>query len=99
MEIPLTYYESMKQDLIGDDWNGKRVTKDNVEQYIRNNPNVVKDYLRGFGVEVGASTPARTSSTPAPATTPAPASAPAPSTGSGPNTSRQKSTDERLDAL
>ena len=99
MEIPLTYYESMKQDLIGDDWNGKRVTKDNVEQYIRNNPNVVKDYLRGFGVEVGASTPARTSSTPAPATTPAPASAPAPSTGSGTNTSRQKSTDEILDAL
>ena len=99
MEIPLTYYESMKQDLIGDDWNGKRVTKDNVEQYIRNNPNVVKDYLRGFGVAVGASTPARTSSTPAPATTPAPASAPAPSTGSGTNTSRQKSTDEILDAL
>ena len=91
MEIPLTYYESMKQDLIGDDWNGKRVTKDNVEQYIRNNPNVVKDYLRGFGVEVGASTPSRTSSTTAPA--------PAPSTGSGTNTSRQKSTDEILDAL
>lgn len=99
MEIPLTYYESMKQDLIGDDWNGKRVTKDNVEQYIRNNPNVVKDYLRGFGVEVGTSTTTRTSSTPAPATTPAPASAPAPSTGSGTNTSRQKSTDEILDAL
>ena len=93
MQIPLTYYESMKQDLIGDDWNGKRVTKDNVEQYIRNNPNVVKDYLRGFGIEVGTSTTPLTTSTPAPRET----TAPSPSNGSA--TNRRKSTDEILDAL
>lgn len=63
MEIPKRYYDSMKRDFVGNDWNGRKVTKDNVGLYIKNNPDVVKAYLESFGVTTDVSSSRETNTT------------------------------------
>lgn len=46
MEIPDKDYESIKQSFIGKTINGKYITKDNVEQFMRANPGIVGRYQR-----------------------------------------------------
>lgn len=53
--IPDNYYNSIKQSLIGETINGVSVTKDNVEQVIRKNPEVVNEYLSGWGISTSGS--------------------------------------------
>lgn len=48
--IPKAYYEDMQNYFIGDDWNGRKVTKDNVKDYIKHNPEAANAYLEMYGM-------------------------------------------------
>ena len=48
--VPKAYYEDMQDYFIGDDWNGRKVTKDNVKNYIKHNPEAVNAYLEMYGM-------------------------------------------------
>ena len=48
--VPKAYYEDMQEYFIGDDWNGRKVTKDNVKNYIKHNPEAVNAYLEMYGM-------------------------------------------------
>jgi hypothetical protein len=53
--VPKPYYEDMQEFFIGDEWVGsdgvkRKVTKDNVLQFIKNNPDRVNEYLNMFGL-------------------------------------------------
>jgi hypothetical protein len=50
--IPKPYYDNMQEFFIGEDLgNGKKVTKDNVKTFIKNNPDKVGAYLQIFGFD------------------------------------------------
>jgi hypothetical protein len=40
----------MQNFFIGDDWNGRKVTKDNVKEFIKHNPEAVNAYLEMYGM-------------------------------------------------
>lgn len=48
--VPKAYYEDMQDYFIGEDWNGRKVTKDNVKAFIKNNPEAVNAYLEMYGM-------------------------------------------------
>lgn len=48
--VPKAYYEDMQNFFIGDDWNGRKVTKDNVKEFIKHNPEAVNAYLEMYGM-------------------------------------------------
>jgi hypothetical protein len=48
--IPDNYYKSLRRDIIGEVINGVEVDEDNIDEVISNNPNYVRDYLSGFGL-------------------------------------------------
>lgn len=48
--VPKAYYEDMQDFFIGDDWNGRKVTKDNVKEFIKHNPEKVNAYLEMYGM-------------------------------------------------
>ena len=76
--IPKNYYNAMINHFIGDTWNGEEVDEDNVIQYMKNNPQLVSDYMATFG-----ETPFYTPPAPSPAQTPdadAPNATPTPNT-------------------
>ena len=54
--VPKAYYDDMLEFFIGDDWDGHKVTKDNVKTYIRNHPDKVNAYLSMFGLGTSAET-------------------------------------------
>jgi hypothetical protein len=47
--IPAPIYKAMTNYFIGDTWDGKKVTKDNVHEYIIKNYGPANDFLKRFG--------------------------------------------------
>ena len=50
IEVPKAYYDEMLEYFVGDDWDGRTVTKDNVRTFIRNHPKEVNAFLNMFGL-------------------------------------------------
>ena len=46
--IPKEYYDAMKDFFIGEKWDGKYIDKDNFGQFIKNNPELVNEFLSRF---------------------------------------------------
>lgn len=55
--IPDNAYESLKQSLIGEKIGGVYVDEKNVEQTIRKNPQLVGEYLEGWGISMSYASP------------------------------------------
>lgn len=56
MSIPKPYYDSMVRFFIGEDrGDGNKITDKNVDTFIKNNPEKVKEYLKRFSVETESS--------------------------------------------
>ena len=52
--IPDWLYEGLKENLIGSIVNGKTVKESNVTQIIKDNPELAKEFLSGFGFELSS---------------------------------------------
>ena len=52
--IPDWLYEGLKENLIGSTVNGKTVKESNVTQIIKDNPELAKEFLSGFGFELSS---------------------------------------------
>lgn len=75
--VPDNYYQGLVNYFMNADWDGRRVTKDNVTEYIKTHPAEAMEFLSRFGIggQTIAAAPKNTE-------TPAAAAAPANSTGS-----------------
>lgn len=50
IEVPKAYYDEMLEYFVGDVWDERTVTKDNVKTFIRNHPKEVNAFLNMFGL-------------------------------------------------
>lgn len=58
ISIPDSYYTALKTYLTsGEKWDGRAIDKDNVDMFIKNNPDKVKDILTSFGYSADAKAP------------------------------------------
>ena len=48
--IPDNYYQGMVNYFINSDWNGRKVNKDNVTEYIKHHPTEAMEFLARFGL-------------------------------------------------
>ena len=70
--IPDNYYQGMVNYFMNADWDGRRVTKDNVTEYIKTHPAEAMEFLSRFGIG-GQTVAAASKTTESPATASAPA--------------------------